>query len=108
MPIFEEIFNELTKNLKDLVNLTVREYKDVALEDGKNFLDSLRDDLERWTKLLANGELTTADLEWLIESKKDLTEMFLLQQAGLAQIRVDKFKNSLVNMITDTILGKVL
>ena len=108
MSIFDEIFKELKNNLKDLVKLTVREYKDAALDDGQKFLESIKDDLERWTRLLADGELTTADVEWLIESKKDLTEMFLLQQAGLAQIRVDKFKNSLVNMITDTILGKVL
>ncbi|KKK50796.1 hypothetical protein LCGC14_3121460, partial [marine sediment metagenome] len=33
------------------------------------------EDLKRWTKLLAQGDLSKDDFEWLIAGKKDLAEI---------------------------------
>lgn len=108
MPNFEELFSELKTNMEDLVKLTLSNYKKEALEDAKTFLESTKDKLKRWTELLAAKQLSTEDFEWLVESQKDLAKMTLLKQKGLAEIRIDQFKKSLLNLIVDTVFNKVL
>jgi hypothetical protein len=108
MPNFEEIFSAIKTNIEDLVKLTLTHYKKEALDDAKAFLESTKDKLKRWTELLAAKQLSTEDFEWLVESQKDLAKMTLLKQKGLAEIRIDQFKKSLLNLIVDTVFNKVL
>ena len=108
MPDFNEIFEELKTGALDLVKLTLKKYKDEAEADAKVFLEDSKEKLEKWTSLLASGELTPSDFEWLVESQKDLLVMNGLKQTALAKIRLDQFKNSLLNLVVDTILDKVL
>ena len=108
MADFNEIFEELKDNATKLIKLTVSNFKDQAEKDTKKFLEESKDNLERWTRLLINGELSTSEFEFLVESQKDLLVLNALRQSGLAKIRVDHFKNSLLNLIVDTIFNKVL
>jgi hypothetical protein len=55
--------------------------------------------------LLIEGKLTTEEFEWLVNSQKDLIQMAALKQAGLAAIRIDQFKASLLNMVVDTVFS---
>jgi hypothetical protein len=70
-------------------------------------LDSLKSDLQAWTTDLANGEITQRNLEYLINTKKDLIAMDALRQAGIAAIRIDEFKASAAKLITSTIIGLI-
>lgn len=54
--------------------------------------------------MLAEGKIRTEELELLINSDKDLVKMESLKIAGLAQIRVRQFIESLFNMIANIIL----
>lgn len=108
MPNFEDIFSALKTNIEDLVKLTLTNYKKEAFDDAKVFLESTKGKLKKWTELLAAKQLSTEDFEWLVESQKDLAKMTLLKQKGLAEIRIDQFKKSLLNLIVDTVFNKVL
>jgi len=46
--------------------------------------------------------LTQDDYEWLILSKKDVVELQLLKEVGLSAVRIDRFKNALINLVIDT------
>ncbi len=63
----------------------------------------MKDKLSRWTILLAEGKITAEDFELLVSAQKDLVEMTVLQRAGLAAIKIEQFKNSVINLITDTV-----
>lgn len=77
-------------------------YKNAAISDGNAFIEKTKADLERWTKMLAQGDLTRDDFEWLIVGKKDLAELETLKQAGLAKATLDKFTNGLIDTIVNT------
>ena len=77
-------------------------YKTAAVKDGKAFLEKSKTDLERWTKMLAKGELTRDDFEWLVVGKKDLAELVALKQKGLAKVALDRFVNGLIDTIVST------
>ena len=106
MPIqinFSDIFKQLKTGVAGLAKTTVSHYINDAKTDAQNLLTEMKDDLERWTKMLISGQLTTKDFEWLVNSEKDSIKMAALEQAGLAMIRIDQFKNSILNLIVDTV-----
>ncbi|MDN3656033.1 hypothetical protein QWZ08_10375 [Ferruginibacter paludis] len=104
---FADIFKQLKTGVVSLAKSTVSTYLNDAKTDGQNLLAEMKDDLERWTKLLISGDLTTKDFEWLVNSEKDSFKMAALENAGLALIRIDQFRNSVLNMIVDTVFKLV-
>ncbi len=104
---FSDIFKQLKTGVVGLAKSTVSQYVNDAKTDAQNLLAEMKDDLERWTKLLISGDLTTQDFEWLVNSEKDSFKMAALEQAGLALIRVDQFKSSVLNFIVDTVFKMV-
>ncbi|MCO4292643.1 hypothetical protein NF867_07205 [Solitalea sp. MAHUQ-68] len=103
MPDFQEIFTELKTDILDLAKLTFKNYKDDASKDVKDFLAKSEEKLKRWTLLLTNNDINKDEFEVLVKGLKDGAEMKLLKQTGLAKVRIDEFKNSLINLITDTV-----
>ena len=99
----DNILKEILDNTVQLAKLSISEYTKDAKKDGENLLKQMKSDLERWTKLLEAGELKRDEFIWLLASQKDSLKMSALQKAGLAQIRIEQFKNSFLNMITDVV-----
>ena len=102
MSNFNNFINIIEEGVKELAKKTLKGFKDEALSDTKNFLKETEEDLKRWTKLLAKGELSQDDFEWLVLSRKDVAELHALKQAGLALVRTDRFKNALIDLVIDT------
>lgn len=102
MANYDDFINAVEEGVKGLAKNTIKGFKDEAVTDAKAFLDASKDDLQRWTKLLANGELSQDDFEWLVMGRKDVAELHALKQKGLALVRIDRFKNALLNLVIDT------
>jgi len=107
MSDFKKIIEEILKEIESLAAETFKKHKDEAFKDGKAFLDKTEDDLGRFSKLVIKGEIKAEEFTKLVLAKKDLAEMVLLKQAGLAQVKIDKFKDSLLNLIISSILKKI-
>jgi hypothetical protein len=107
MSDFKKIIEEILKEIKSLAEETFKEHKDKAFKDGKAFLNKIEDDLERLSNLLVDGQITLEEFKWLVRAKKDLAEMVLLKQAGLALVKIDKFKDNLLNLIIDSLLKRI-
>src|SRR3989449_11621306 len=96
MTRFEDFLKALKDGLKELVANSVQDFSQAATKDGQAFFKKARADLEQWTKALARRQLTKADFEWLVQGKKDLAGIAVLQQAGLALGRADPFRSPLL------------
>jgi hypothetical protein len=105
MPDFDDLFKELKAGVIFLAESTLKNYVSRAKQDGNKMLNDMKEKLKRWTQLLIERKLTTEDFEWLVNSQKDLIQMAALKQAGLAAIRIDQFKASLLNMVVDTVFS---
>ena len=104
---FPDLFNQLKEGVTVLAKATVSNYINDAKADGQNLLTEMKNDLERWTKLLIKGDLSTKDFEWLVNCEKDSFKMAALEQSGLAMIRIDQFKSSVLNLIVDTVFKAI-
>ncbi len=102
MATFDDFIKALETELVEFAEYSWKTYKDAAVSDGKAFVEKSKADLERWIKMLAKGELTRDDFEWLIVGKRDLAELVALKQAGLAKVALDRFVNGLIDTIVST------
>ena len=104
---FDDFFKTLLGNLKDFVEGNWKDYKAAALKDGKAFLTKAKKDIRRWTELVADGKLTPDEFGFLLAGKKDVAELEALKQAGLTAVRLNKFRNGLLQVVMDTVLAAI-
>jgi hypothetical protein len=102
MPDFDDFLENLKKGLEELAKKNWIEFREAAEKDGKAFVEKTKEDLRRWTKLLAQGDLSKDDFEFLVAGKKDLAAMEALRQAGLTLVRLERFQNALTSLVIDT------
>ena len=100
---FSGVFETLKSGVIDLAKGTINDYVTQATQEGQNALDEMKTDLETWSKSLATGDMDIEDLKFLIAGRKEITEMRGLEQLGIAQIQLDKFKNGIVDLIVNSI-----
>lgn len=105
---FEEIYKELKKSLVALAKEKFLDFKDEGKKDMEAFLESSKDKLQKWTKLLASKDLTLEDYHWLVKNQKDLLVMNALYQTGISRIKLGHFKNKVIKTIIETIKVVVL
>lgn len=102
MAAFDDFIEALKTELVDFAEYSWKMYEKAAVKDGTAFVETLKADLERWTRMLAKGDLTRDDFEWLLFGKKDLAELVSLKQKGLAKVALDRFVNGLIDTIVST------
>ena len=103
----EQVVQALESNVETLAKSTLKDYISQANTDGKNAVNSMKTNLQKWMLELGSGVLTTNDIAFLIKEQATLDEMITLKQAGLAEIKIDQFKSDLINMITNTIANLI-
>ena len=102
MSNFDDFVDTIENNVEELAKKTLKGFKEEAITDAKAFLEASKEDLQRWTKLLARDDLSQDDFEWLVMGRKDVVELHVLKQSGLAIVRLDRFKNALLDLVIDT------
>ncbi len=102
MSDFDNFWEALEAGLVELAKTLGQQYLAAALHDGKNFLSVQQAELQRWTAELAAGQLSKEEFEDLVMGQKDLAEMMVLKQEGLAQVQIDRFVNGVLNLVVST------
>lgn len=97
-------------SLQNLKDSTVANFEDLlkqAAGDAIAFVSSAVPFLGKYTDLYIQKLITSDELESLILGLKDLAEMNGLTQAGLAAIQIDNTRNSILKVVTSTLIGAV-
>lgn len=108
MSRYDEFEDEVKERVGALAKKSWKAYRTEVLQDAEAFLAKSAVDLERWSRLLAKGDLSRKDFAWLLQGKKDLAELEALTQAGLSQIRLEKFRTALLDVVVDSAIGVFL
>ena len=108
MKTFVDFWIQLITNVESFAADKWNEIKEEAVEDSKDFLTSVKNDVQRWISLLAEGKLTSDDLLWLIKGKREVAQLLFLKEKGLAQPDLDKFFEGLIEIIISTAFKLIL
>lgn len=104
----DEKIKELLESLKDeaikIAESLFNDLKKEAKTDALKLIKELEEDVKIWAAEFASGELSKADLEFLLLARKELIEMNALKLAGQAKIKTDELKNKLFTLVKDTII----
>jgi hypothetical protein len=104
---FQTLFDQLKKEVSKLAVSSVQKFKNEAETDAQNLLENLKQNLKAWSFQLASGEISKDDFEFLVMGQKELIEMNILKQKGMALIELDKLKISLIKQIVNTTLSVI-
>ena len=108
MKTFVDFWIQLITNVESFAEEKWNEIKEEAVEDSKDFLTSVKDDVQRWISLLAEGKLTSDDLLWLIKGKREVAQLLFLKEKGLTKPDLDKFFEGLLETIISTAFKLIL
>ena len=108
MQEFQQLYKEIEQQIVSLAESTVSNYKEQAIQDAKQILADMKADLIRWTDLLALKQIKVNEFEWLVNSDKELVKMKALENAGLAASRASAFGLTVMNLIIDTSIRKIV
>ncbi len=102
MVAFEKFFEALQARVEGLARSNWKDFVDAAEQDGKDYLEEIKEDLRRWTKLLAGGRLKKDEFRILVGSTEDLIKLTALRRAGLSQVRLQFFRTTIIGLVADT------
>ncbi|KAA6438436.1 hypothetical protein FEM33_17265 [Dyadobacter flavalbus] len=104
---FNQLYDSLKSGVETVAKESLNSYVSQATKDGKNALQDIKTNLQRWAVEVETGALTKEDLQFLLQEETALDELTSLKEAGLAAVQIDKFRNGLINMIISTVTGSV-
>lgn len=104
---FNAFMSSLEAGIKKLASDTLGGHKDVAINDSKEFLEKTKADLKKWTEELSRGYLSKDDFKFLVAGKKDLAELHGLKQAGLALVKIESFKNGVIDIVVNAAFNAI-
>ena len=99
-----DILSQVETQVQSLALATVSKYKDQAIAAGKQIVADMKDDLTRWSQMLANKQLSTDEFELLVKSYEVQVAVAGLEQAGLAEVRAYEFGMGVLNVIIDVVM----
>lgn len=70
------------------------------------FLES-EEKIKKWQLLYAEGILQMDEIEWLLESQKELITLEALQNIGISQLKINSIKTSVLKIILKAIILRV-
>ena len=104
---FDQIYEDLKTGVVDTAQQSLQDYLTEAKAAGQAALDGMKTNLQHWAEEVENGSLTKDDLEFLIQEEASLEELETLKQAGVTEIRIDQFKDALINSILVTLASLI-
>jgi hypothetical protein len=101
MSDFDDFRNAVIDEAEELAKTVLKRGVKEARADAEAFVKKSAEKLERWTKLLAAGDLTKDEFASLVRSQKDLAELKALTKAGVQASRLQNFRDKLVDVAID-------
>ena len=102
MATFDDYEKELHKGVAKLARQLVDGLEEEAFSDTNTFLRKSRKDLERWTDLLASGEITKKEFTDLVGGQKALAELHELTRVGIGHAKLERFRMDLIKLVIDS------
>ena len=102
MADIKQILNDIKAQLAPLAEENVKEFAAQAKQDGEAFLAESQGKLTKWMELLASGQIDQSEFQLLVDSQKAVAKMRALREANAAALRIEKFRDSVLNMIVTT------
>ncbi|MCU0608061.1 MAG: hypothetical protein MUF78_11765 [Candidatus Edwardsbacteria bacterium] len=104
---FEALLREIEREVAAAAREALGSHARAAVRDSREFLLRIRADLERWTRMVADGRMSEQDFRSLVEGSKGVAEMHVLKRRGAAQAAIGKFQDRVIAIIIGRVLALI-
>ena len=104
---FESILNTIKTGIINIGKTSLANYLPQVTADAGSITNAIKADVQNWTSQLANNEITSANLKFLIAADEEYLKVAALTEVGLAQIQLDQFKQDVCNLIVGTLTAAI-
>lgn len=101
MSKFDEYINAVVSGSEELAKDIFGSAVADAKSDSESFLNEMKNDIERYVSELADGKISKDMFESLMQDKKDLLQLHALTQAGIATVKLEKFRLGFISLLSD-------
>jgi hypothetical protein len=108
MSDFDDFAKAVIDGVKDIATGEFSGFAKEIKADTQEFLDESKEKLKKWLKLLADGDIDQEEFALLVKGRKDLALMTALTAAGVAQARIGRIKNKIVDLVIDKGIDLIL
>lgn len=103
----ESLLKDIKSQLEFLLKNQIQLFSKIET-DIDTFVKLTEQKIIKWQNLYAEGNLDEEDLKWLLKSQKDLLVLEGLKNLGLSQIKINKLKNDILNILFKAIISYAL
>lgn len=96
---FDDVLRTIGEEVAKLAVDELRNFKDQLIEDAKAFATKKAADLERWTRLLAAGDLDEEEFKLLLLGAKNLLEIRAETYVGIAKTKLDRARKAVLDIV---------
>lgn len=105
--LWEGFAATVKEGVGELARNTVGDFIPQAQADATAFLNASGEKLRKWGDLLANGQISADEFEFLLGSQRDLAKMHALTALGLTATRLERFRTGLISLIVKSAFGVI-
>ncbi len=102
-PIISNLLEQVKTNALQAAKTAGANTLQAAEKDTQDFLAKAIPRLERWLNQLLSNAITQQEFTDLLEDLKDLFLINALTVAGIAEIEVDKVRNTVLSIVTGVV-----
>jgi hypothetical protein len=99
-PVLQSILSDIENQTLDAAKTAGKAAMTAAISDTKDFLVQALPRLERWFQALLDKNITEDEFKSLLLGLKDLAFVNALTVAGIAEIEIDKTRNTILQTLT--------
>ena len=104
MSLFINFWEVLVSAIMTLAKSEGSDIKEEVVKDAIEILDKAKEDFQRWIPLYVKRNITFDELIWLIKGQADVVQLKLLNYEGACKEELNNFFESLIKIISTTIL----
>ncbi|MDN7143046.1 hypothetical protein KC131_20540 [Pseudomonas sp. JQ170] len=108
MADLDDYLNALKQPLAVFIKDNFHDFKSAAEKDLKDFLVQAKDNIAKWTGLLASRTINAREFDSLLKGESSLGRLHALKQVGLAQTRWDLFTAGVITILVNTAIAVFL
>ncbi|MFK7000181.1 hypothetical protein [Flavobacterium oreochromis] len=104
----DDIINELTEEIKNLINNKYKQIKHLLDDTVLSILNTTKDQFDKWYNLLESNEISEEEFLWLVKTQQNIIILKALQGKGISKIKQKLILEDIILIIGNALIKWII
>jgi len=105
---YDKIKDTILEGVREIAEEEFDGYEESLIQSSEEFLEDIKEELKVLMEQHANGELTKLEFKSCLRQKKGKAKMHALLQIGVTQVKLERFRRKLIDLVVSTVTDAIL